>query len=327
MNRPSKRFFVLSVWALVVFGGACLALFAIARHRIASAQSPLAGLTRSPASTEPSQEMPLPTSRAPGANGPTVRVAVIGGMVETGFWNALADRYRDETGVTIQLIAAGPKDHLEHAFKDGIGGIDLITMHSSDTIMNLVADGYCIDPQPWMRNDLVIVGPPEDPAHIAGMKDAAAALSKIADAHAMFVVHSSLGAQEVLRNILELHAIHLDESRLKILFLDNQRNVLKIAAQLHAYTMVGRIPFRSGKLQNEGLKLMVSGDPSLRRPYVVAISNPARIAGVHFSEAAQLAKWMRSEPTRRWIATFGAGRLDDEPLFFPVADDLAHFAQ
>jgi tungstate transport system substrate-binding protein len=111
---------------------------------------------------------------------PVVRVAVIGGMFETGFWEALSERYEQQTGVHVQLIAAGPKDNIDKAFKEH-GGIDLIMMHASDTIINLVADGWAQDPQPWMRNDLVIVGPPEDPAGIKGMSDAAAALKKIAD--------------------------------------------------------------------------------------------------------------------------------------------------
>src|SRR5579883_3393886 len=96
-----------------------------------------------------------------------------------------------------------------------------------------------------MRNDQIIVGPPEDPAAIRGMTDAAAALAKIAAAHAPLVTHSSLGTQEVLRNILEENNLHLDEKCLTLLFLDNQRNVLHIASQRHAYTLVGRIPFRS----------------------------------------------------------------------------------
>ena len=104
--------------------------------------------------------------------GPSVRVAVIGGMTFTGFWDALADRYEQETGVRVELIATGEKNDIAAVFRRG--GVDLITMHSSDTIINLVADGLAMDPQPWMRNDLIIVGPHDDPAKILGMSNAAA---------------------------------------------------------------------------------------------------------------------------------------------------------
>ena len=111
-----------------------------------------------------------------------IRVAVIGGMVETGFWQALAERFQHATGnrYKIEVVAMGPKHIIAAAFRKGQA--DLITMHASDTIINLVADGYAVDPQPWLKNDLVIVGPQDDPAHIRGCKDAAEAFAKIASA-------------------------------------------------------------------------------------------------------------------------------------------------
>jgi tungstate transport system substrate-binding protein len=247
-----------------------------------------------------------------------VRVAVIGGMVETGFWQAVAERFSESTHgrCTLDLVASGPKHVIADVFKRGEA--DLITMHASDTIINLVADGYAVDPQPWLKNDLVIVGPPADPAGIRGMPDAATALSQIVMAEAPFVVHASLGAQEVMRDVLRTRGIEMPSERLTMLFTDRARDVLKIAAENHAYTLVGRIPFRSGKLPNEGLEVMVVGDPLLRRPYVVAIANPRRFPDAHYVPAAHLAAFLRSEATQRWIADFGRGVLDDQPLFFRV---------
>jgi tungstate transport system substrate-binding protein len=105
---------------------------------------------------------------------PTIRCAVIGGMFFTGFWTALADRYEKQTGIHVEMVVTGPKNDLIKIFKQG--NVDLITMHSSDAMVNLTANGYTLDPQPWMRNDLIIVGPPDDPAGIKGMTDAAEAL-------------------------------------------------------------------------------------------------------------------------------------------------------
>ena len=209
---------------------------------------------------------------------PTVRVAVIGGMNETGFWDAMAQRFEKETGIHVEAVATGPIDGIAAVFKRG--NIDLITMHSSDTAINLVADGYAIDPQPWVRNDMVIVGPADDPAGIKGMTDATAALKRLAATKSPFVVHSSIGAQEVLMNILTPNEIDLDPDATTILLDDKQRRVLKIAAEKKAYTMVGRIPFRSGKIPTGGLIVMVAGDPQLERPFLVEIANPAKIAGV-----------------------------------------------
>ena len=249
----------------------------------------------------------------------TIRVAVIGGMVETGFWEAVSDRFRKASGnrYTVDIVASGPKQIIADAFKRGEA--DLITMHASDTIINLVADGYAIDPQPWLKNDLVIVGPPDDPAGIRHAPTAAAAFAKIVTKKAPFVVHASLGAQEVMRDVLRTCGIEMPSDKLVILFTDRARDVLKIAAQNHAYTLVGRIPFRNGKLPNEGLELMVQGDPLLRRPYVVAVASPRGFPDAHVAAATQLAEFLRSETTQEWIAEFGRGALDDNPLFFRVA--------
>src|SRR5215470_9295386 len=112
----------------------------------------------------------------------TIRCAVIGGMIETGMWPELAARYERLTGNKVVVAASGPKPQIVDAFRKG--GIDLITFHASDAMVNLVADGLARDPQPWLRNDLVIVGPAADPAGIRGERDAAAALRKIVAARA-----------------------------------------------------------------------------------------------------------------------------------------------
>lgn len=304
-----KRISAVALVASSVAAAACLLFTARARQQIAAAQAPVSTRFDRPATS------PVPQTRA-SAQGPSIRVAVIGGMVFTGFWNALAERYQAQTGVRLELIAAGPKNDIVSIFKKG--GVDVITMHSSDTMLNLVADGYTLDPQPWMRNDLVIVGPPEDPAGIKGMTDAAAALRKIAASKSPFVVHSSLGAQEVLLNLLELNQIQLDPGRTTVLFDDQQRSVLKVAGEKHAYTLVGRIPFRTGRLPNNGLILMVQGDERLRRPYLVAVTNPHWMPGAREADARRFAAWLRGPGTQSWIAEFGKGTLDGGPMFFPI---------
>jgi tungstate transport system substrate-binding protein len=247
-----------------------------------------------------------------------IRVAVIGGMVETGFWQAVASRFEDSVGkrYKIELVAMGPKPYLDGAFRKGQA--DLVTMHACDTILNLVADGYAVDPQPWLKNDLVIVGPKDDPAKIRGCGSAAEAFAKIVASGSPFVVHSSLGAQDVMREVLESAKINMPSDHLTMLFTDRAREVLKVAAEKHAYTLVGRIPFLNGKLPNAGLELMVRGDPQLRRPYVVATADPRRFPEANVEGAKLLAAFLRQSETQKWIGGFRVSQIDDQPLFFPI---------
>lgn len=240
----------------------------------------------------------------------TIRVAVIGGMMETGFWPELAARFERASGHTIELVATGPKPQVIAAFRKG--GIDLITVHASDAMVNLVADGLARDPQPWLRNDLVIVGPAADPAHIKGERDAVAALKAIIAAKAPLLVHATMGADGVLHDLVEDNGLALDPVATIRFTGENQHEVLAQAAAAGAYTMIGRIPFITGKLKQPGIELMVRGDVRLRRPYLVEVATHATPA------ADELAAYLRAPETQAWIATFGAGKYDDGPLFFPV---------
>ena len=240
----------------------------------------------------------------------TVRCAVIGGMLETGLWPELAARFHAKTGDTLEVVSSGPKQVVDDAFRKG--GIDVVTFHASDAFVNLVADGLAVDPQPWVRNDLVIVGPADDPAHIRGLTDAEAALRALIAAGSPIVIHASMGADGVLHDLSEATHLPIPAAQTIVFAGENQHAILDQAAAAHAYTLVGRIPFLDGKLHTEGIELMVKGDPRLRRPYLVATSPHAS------PEARALVAFMRSPETQAWIGQFGRGRFDAGPLFFPV---------
>jgi len=247
----------------------------------------------------------------------TVRCAVIGGMTSTGMWQALAKRFEEATGYHAELVVSGPKHVITPAMQQG--RVDVLTMHASDTVINLVADGYALDPQPWARNDLVIVGPPDDPAGIRGSTDAVQAMCKIIRARCPFVVHQSLGVQEVLRGILHAAGMMLDPEVTLVPVDDPGHRILMYAARHHAYTLVGRIPFLNGKMPRAGLELMIQGDPRLRRPYVVVVANPKLWPDAHYAAAQKLVEFLRHKDTQMWLAEFGKDKLDSHSLFFPVS--------
>ncbi|MFZ5830786.1 MAG: substrate-binding domain-containing protein [Planctomycetota bacterium] len=289
------------------------ALHATAVAAVLLLASLLAGCTRGGgASAEPA------AATHAGGTSNTIRVAIIGGMTDTGFWDAVVKRFQEGPGrgFQVEVVATGPKHVIGPVFARGEA--DLITMHASDTIINLVADGHATDPQPWLKNDLVIVGPRDDPAGIRGLHSAKVAFARIAEKKSPFVVHASLGAQEVMREILSAGDVLMPSERLHILFSDRAPEVLRIAAEKQAYTLVGRIPFRSGKLPNAGLEIMLQGDPLLRRPYVVAVADPARYPTACVAGARRLAAFLTSAETQEWIRGYGVGQLDDQPLFYPV---------
>jgi len=246
----------------------------------------------------------------------TIRCAVIGGMMDTDFWPKLSKRFELSSCHRVEVVAKGPKHVIRRAFV--AGKADLITMHASDVMINLVADGYGVAPQPWAKNDLVLVGPAADPAGIRGMTDAAEALRKIVKTKSELLIQRSLGAQQVLFDLVAMGRVQLDWQHVVVHLDDKRREMLLAASQKNAYVLVGRIPFLNGKIRNRDLVIMVQGDPRLRRPYLVVVANPRRQAPALAAATRQLAAYLHKPETQAWIAEYGRGRLDSQPLFFPV---------
>jgi tungstate transport system substrate-binding protein len=244
----------------------------------------------------------------------TVRCAIIGGLSQTDLWPDLADRFERATGHKAELVASGPKHVVAAALERGEA--DLATMHVSDAIVQLVVVGRAENLEPWLLSDMVLVGPAGDPAGIRGERDAVAALRKLIDSRAKLLVHASAGASEVLHDLLAAGDLTLEPERTVSLPTDKHRQMLKRAAAEEAYTLVGRIPFLNGKLESGGLEVMVQGDPRLRRPYLVVVARGSQ-DNARLAAARELSAFLRSRETQAWIAEYGRGKLDDQPLFFP----------
>jgi tungstate transport system substrate-binding protein len=247
---------------------------------------------------------------------PPVRVAVIGGMVMTGVWQGIAKQFETDTGYKVKVVMAGNKQVLVESFRKG--DADFLTMHSTDDAMDLVADGYAQGMKPWARNELIIVGPRDDPAHIKGMTDGAAALRKIAEAHAPYVDFFDAGAQQVADKLWKKTGlvpqgewVLKDES-------DNGQGVVVFAQKHHAYVIVGRIPVVKGKINSDGMEIMVRGDPDMRRPFVVMVANLKRFPHANVAGAQALADYLTSDKGQQFLKDFAAKQPDGVPLFYPI---------
>ncbi len=256
---------------------------------------------------------------------PPVRVAVIGGMTLSGMWQALSERFTRETGWPVELVVSGPKDTLSAAFRKG--GVDLLTMHSSDQATTLVGDGYAVNLRPWARNEHAILGPRADPAGIRGGHDGAMALRRIAETHSPFVDFTGPGSRDVVHGLWKKAGMEIPKG--DWLLKDESltpEGILEYAAAHQAYVVVGRIPVLRGKMANGGgLEILVQGDPAMRRPYVVVEANPAKLPHANVAGAKALADYMTSEKGRAFLADFAAKQPDGFPLFYP-ADTTEPFA-
>jgi len=235
----------------------------------------------------------------------------------TGLWPELARRFENKTGCHVEVVAAGERPLLAEALR--AGKVDLLTMHSGDITTDLVADGYGVNMRPWTRNQLVIVGPPDDPAGIRGMHEGAEALRKIAGAHANFIDAQNIGPREVVHALW--HRIGLRPAGDWILKDEatGHLDLLKFAERHHAYLVVGRMPVVLGKIPSGKMEILVDNDPAMRRPYIVMEANPARFPQANYRGATALADFLLSAETQKFLLTFGKEECGGINPFFPVA--------
>jgi tungstate transport system substrate-binding protein len=168
----------------------------------------------------------------------------------------------------------------------------------------------------------VIIGPSDDPAGVRGMSDAPQALAKIVAKKSAFVAHRGAGATQLLKELLdEGHVALAEEQTFRLGPSESQETVLEFAAKKHAYSLVGRIPFKVGKMQGKGMEILVQGDARMRRPYVVAVADPKRWPAAHVVSARRLAAYLRSRETQAWLATYTSPTFGAPPFYPVVVDD------
>jgi tungstate transport system substrate-binding protein len=253
------------------------------------------------------------------ANPQVVRCAVIGGMTMTGLWQEIAKMFEVETGYQTEVVMTGPRPELDKVMR--AGKVDLLTMHSGDITTDLVADGFGVNMRPWTRNELCIVGPPEDPAHVRGMTNGAAALRKIAEARARFVDFQGIGSRELAHNLWTSAGV---EPKGDWVIKDDtvsKFNILQFARSNHAYVVVGIIPAQTGKMPAAGMEILVKGDPAMRRPFIVMEANPKKFPEANSAGARALSDFLLSPRAQNFLLEFGRQTNGPGPLFFPVETD------
>src|SRR5262249_9981562 len=89
----------------------------------------------------------------------------------------------EETGINVRVVAVGTGQALDLGRR---GDADVVFVHDRPAEEKFMSEGQGLQRYDVMYNDFVIVGPKSDPAQIAGEKDVADALRKIANAKAPF---------------------------------------------------------------------------------------------------------------------------------------------
>lgn len=237
-------------------------------------------------------------------------------MTMTGLWPEIAKMFEAQSGYKVEVVATGPRPVLDKVMR--AGKVDLLTMHSGDITTDLVADGYGVNMRPWTRNELCIVGPPDDPAHIRGMTNGADALKKIAATKSHFVDFQGIGSRELAHNLWTRAGLEPKGDWVLRDDTISKFNILQFARTNDAYVVVGYIPAHFQKMNASGMEILVKDDPTMRRPFIVMEANPKKFPTANFAGAQALSDFLLSPKVQSFLLEFGTQTNGPGALFFPV---------
>ena len=233
----------------------------------------------------------------------------------SGLFDRILPLFRASTGIEVRVVAVGTGQAIRNAAR---GDGDVLLVHDTDAERKFVAEGHGTARHDAMYNDFVIVGPPADPARVAGTKDAAAALAAIARARAAFASRGDDSGTHKAELRL-WRAAGIDAAAHSGTWYRETGSgmgaTLNTGIGMGAYALADRATWIAFGNKG-GHRIAVEGDPRLFNQYGVVAVSKARHPNVKAALARQFVDWILSGEGQAAIA---AHRVDGKQLFFPNA--------
>ncbi|HEY3221022.1 MAG TPA: substrate-binding domain-containing protein [Gemmatimonadales bacterium] len=227
---------------------------------------------------------------------------------DAGLLDSLLPVFERRTGYRVKVIAVGSGQALELGRR---GDADVVLAHAPDAERPLVDSGYFTTRRLVMHNEFLIVGPRSDPAHIRGMTDAAAALARVADAHATFVSRGDKSGTH-LRELQLWRSACRAPPPLGEHYLEMGQGMgatLQAADEKSAYTLTDVATYLTWRARARlALEPLVQGDTALYNVYHVLQANPRSSTRINVAGAQALADFFVEPATQEMIAAFGKSR-------------------
>src|SRR5580698_6448045 len=238
---------------------------------------------------------------------------------DSGLFDYILPIFKTATGLSVHVVAVGTGQALAIGER---GDADALLVHDRPGEDKFVAGGFGIDRRDVMYNDFVIVGPSADPAGIRGLKDAKAALMKIATAMAPFASRGDdSGTNRMELRLWKSAGVAPDPHG--GWYRDVGQGMgptLNIAAGMNAYTLTDRATWANFK-NRQSLEILVEGDTALLNPYGSILVNPAKWPQVKIGDAKIWHEWLTTKPGLDAITSY---RINGEQLFFPPLSTATH---
>ncbi|GBD16819.1 Tungstate-binding protein TupA [bacterium HR26] len=246
-----------------------------------------------------------------------VILATTTSVQDSGLLDVLVPLFEERTGYRVKPVAVGTGAALAMAER---GEADVVLVHAPDAEREFMAQGYGSERLLVMHNDFVIVGPPDDPAGIRGLRSAVDALRKIASVQAIWISRDDgSGTDQLEKRLWREAGLSPKGAPWYITSGQGMGATLTLADQKRGYTLSDRGTFLAYRGRVE-LDVLVEGDPMLLNLYHVITVNPARFPErqINVEGGRAFAQFLLSPEAQRVIAEFGREQFG-QPLFVPDA--------
>jgi tungstate transport system substrate-binding protein len=231
---------------------------------------------------------------------------------QSGLFSYLLPLFKQANGIDVHVVAVGTGQALAIGAR---GDADALLVHDRQGEDKFVAEGHGIHRRDVMFNDFVLIGPKADPAGVRGLKDAKAALRKIAEAKAPFASRGDDSGTHRMELRLWMAAgvdVAPGAAPWRRETGSGMGPTLNLAAGLDAYVLADRATWANFK--NRGtLEILGEGDPILFNPYGSILVNPKLHPHVKAEPARRWHDWLTSAAGRAAIASY---KINGEQLFF-----------
>lgn len=255
----------------------------------------------------------------PGFNENELILATTTSLNDSGLLDELVPIFEDETGVSVKIIAVGTGAALRMG-ADGIA--DVLLTHAPASEQALVVAADVTSRILVAYNDFVIVGPPDDPAGVAGMSDVSMALEQIASSGASFASRGDDSGTHKKELALWADIGVAPSGDGEDWYLEvgqGMSTTLTIANQLAAYALTDRGSYLSLSADIPDLIPLVEGDPLLLNFYSVMLVNGDK-GRINTQASQQFADFLVRDDIQSKIGQYLLSEYG-RPLFIPAAGD------
>ena len=246
-----------------------------------------------------------------GLNAADIKVAATTSFYNSGLSEILLPQIKADIDLDVQLIVVGTGQALRLG---QAGDVDAILVHSRKAEDAFLMAGYGTHRREIMYNDFVLIGPADDPAHIAGSNNAIAALTKIMAAKTAFASRGDdSGTHKKEQSLWASAGVTpdmLNTSWYKAAGA-GMGATLNVASGMNAYVLSDRASWLN--FGNKGdLALLYAGDPVLFNQYAFIPVNPVLHPHVKYDLAMALETWLTGPKAAELISGY---KINGEQLF------------